>query len=248
MDDAYLNLALKALADRRRFRILREVVDAGELTCGQIGEALPVAQPTVSHHIHVLVEAGLLTLRRSGQQTFVTVDRDALEAVPRLLAERLFGPRPAAGRDTVLEISRPFEAPAERVYDAWLDPAAVADWMFPAPSDTVEEVRIDPRVGSTFNFRVRRGREVIEHVGEYLELCRPERLAFTWCFADEEARSRVAVAITPSEEGCTLTLRHTLDPDWADEAPRIERVWQGMLTALSKEIDRGTASGGYGRR
>ena len=78
-------------------------------------------------------------------------------------------------------VKRRFAAPAERVFDAWLEPKLVAQWMF-GPSLRDEEIvriAIDPRVGGLFSFVVRRQGQEIDHVGEYLEIDRPRRLAFT---------------------------------------------------------------------
>ncbi len=96
MDDAALIQVLKALADPTRFRIMREVAAAGELTCGQVGDLFTLAQPTVSHHIHILIEVGLLTVRRAGQMGFVSVNRATLASVPELLSDRLVAPAEAS--------------------------------------------------------------------------------------------------------------------------------------------------------
>jgi ArsR family transcriptional regulator len=60
----------KALADSTRMAILTAVAQAGELSCGEVAERFPVGQPTVSHHLKVLADAGLVAVRRSGQHAF----------------------------------------------------------------------------------------------------------------------------------------------------------------------------------
>jgi DNA-binding transcriptional ArsR family regulator len=92
LDDRALVRALKALADPTRFRMVQEIAAAGELSCGQVAELFDVSQPTVSHHLNVLVDAGVLCVRTEGKHRFTSVNHPLLAAVSRLLATRL-GPR-----------------------------------------------------------------------------------------------------------------------------------------------------------
>jgi ArsR family transcriptional regulator, arsenate/arsenite/antimonite-responsive transcriptional repressor len=56
----------RALADPTRFRLLREIAANAEITCRELVERLPVSQATVSHHLKVLAEAGLVSARQDG--------------------------------------------------------------------------------------------------------------------------------------------------------------------------------------
>jgi ArsR family transcriptional regulator len=89
---------LKALAHPRRFRMVQEIVAAGELSCGQVGEKFPLSQPTVSHHLKILTDAGVIVARREGQHAYISVDRRLLQEVGGLLPARLAVPRSAARR------------------------------------------------------------------------------------------------------------------------------------------------------
>jgi uncharacterized protein YndB with AHSA1/START domain len=74
-----------------------------------------------------------------------------------------------------------FMAPPERVFDAWLDPDAIARWLLAtSPDDDIIHIERDARAGGKFSFKVRRAAQEIDHVGEYRELVRPRRLAFTF--------------------------------------------------------------------
>jgi len=97
MDDGRLVRVLKALADPKRFRMVQELAEAGELCCGDLGRCFEVSQPTISHHLKLLAEAGVLTVRHDGQRHFISVNRGLLDEMSALLPARLRvgGPRPA---------------------------------------------------------------------------------------------------------------------------------------------------------
>jgi uncharacterized protein YndB with AHSA1/START domain len=84
----------------------------------------------------------------------------------------------STSQSIVARVSHTFSAPAERVYDAWLDPTRIGQWLFATPSGEMVRVQIDPRVGGCFNVIERRDGEDVEHIGEFVELVRPTRLVF----------------------------------------------------------------------
>ena len=85
MDEVKLVKALKALADKNRLRMVREIAAAGELTCGQVKERFHLSQPTVSHHLKLLVDAGVLGVRQSGQHHFISVNLALIHEVGTFL-------------------------------------------------------------------------------------------------------------------------------------------------------------------
>lgn len=142
-------------------------------------------------------------------------------------------------------VTQHFAVPAERVFDAWLTPTLIGQWMFgPAlREEEVVQITVDGRVGGRFSFVVRRQGQEIDHIGEYLELERPHRLVFTWGirgYAEDE--SRVLIDIVPQGDGCELTLVHEMAPEWADFAERSRAGWANMVGVLSDQLS-ATASG-----
>ena len=128
-----------------------------------------------------------------------------------------------------------FTVPPQRVYDAILDPAMIARFMF-GPLLREEEIlhiRNDPRVGGEFSYKVRRSKDEIDHVGRFLELDPPKRIAFTWAIAPERDGSTVSIDIAPTKEGCTVTLMHEMAPEWADFLDRSRAAWGKMLGVLA---------------
>jgi uncharacterized protein YndB with AHSA1/START domain len=72
------------------------------------------------------------------------------------------------------------------LFDAWLDPEALAVWMRPG---TIKKTtaKVDARVGGRYEI-VMQGDETYPHSGEYLVIDRPRRLAFTWISNGTEQR------------------------------------------------------------
>ena len=81
--------ALKALADPTRFRMVQEIAAAGELSCGQLTERFDVSQPTISHHLKLLMEAGLLVRRAEGKHHYTSVDKKLVARIAALIPSRL---------------------------------------------------------------------------------------------------------------------------------------------------------------
>lgn len=56
----------RALADPTRLRLLRAIFSRSEVSCRELVALLPVTQATVSHHLKVLSDAGLVAARQDG--------------------------------------------------------------------------------------------------------------------------------------------------------------------------------------
>jgi ArsR family transcriptional regulator len=86
-DDAEATAALfKALADPARVRIVSMLARSPEPACVcELTPSLGLSQPTVSHHLKKLVQAGLLEREQRGVWAFYTLDRAALERAASVL-------------------------------------------------------------------------------------------------------------------------------------------------------------------
>ena len=77
----------KALSDPTRLRILKVVSQMRELCEGNIVPAFGLSQPTISYHLKVLREAGLIESDRRGQWVYHRVSQRALLGAVRHLTE-----------------------------------------------------------------------------------------------------------------------------------------------------------------
>ena len=70
-------LFAKAIADETRQKIMSECC-CNELSVGEIVEKVGFSQPTISHHLAILREAGLVDVREEGKQTFYSLNQDRI--------------------------------------------------------------------------------------------------------------------------------------------------------------------------
>jgi ArsR family transcriptional regulator len=68
-------LFAKAISDDTRQKIMTECCCC-ELSVNEIVDKLDVSQPTVSHHLAILRDAGLVRIREEGKQTFYTLNQE----------------------------------------------------------------------------------------------------------------------------------------------------------------------------
>jgi ArsR family transcriptional regulator, arsenate/arsenite/antimonite-responsive transcriptional repressor len=74
---------LKVLADPTRLRLLSMLLDSehGEACTCDLVEPLGLSQPTVTHHLHRMAEAGIVHGEKRGRWTFYSVDKNAIETI-----------------------------------------------------------------------------------------------------------------------------------------------------------------------
>lgn len=84
--DEELAAMARALSHPARVAIVRHLAEAGTCICGQIVEVMPLAQATVSQHLKVLKEAGLVQGEVDGPRTCYCVAPDGLKRFKALVA------------------------------------------------------------------------------------------------------------------------------------------------------------------
>ncbi len=77
-------LLLQAAADPTRLAILRQLADCESVCACDFTSCCDVTQPTVSHHLRVLREAGWVTTERRGTWIYYSIQPDAVERFSRL--------------------------------------------------------------------------------------------------------------------------------------------------------------------
>ena len=146
-----------------------------------------------------------------------------------------------------VRVTHRYSVSSERVFDAWLNPALAARFLFATRTGNILRCEIEAEVGGAFTVTDRRphsdGDESVfdaEHRGTYIEIDRPRRLVFDFSvppYTDEP--SRVSIDIAPiGVSVCELTLSHDMgDSRYAEQFEELTRSgWTKMLATLDKEL------------
>jgi uncharacterized protein YndB with AHSA1/START domain len=128
-------------------------------------------------------------------------------------------------------VSREFEAPVAKVFEAWLDPKVLAKFMNPCVGGPDATVTNDPVEGGAFEIIMKAEDKDIPHRGVYRKIDRYTRLVFTWDSPFSLPDSVVTLDFTERNGGTALTLTHV---KFASEEARKghEGGWTGILASL----------------
>jgi len=145
-----------------------------------------------------------------------------------------------------LLIRRSIRAPAGQVFDAFVDAAVLPRWHCPRGM-SVRDASVDARVDGAWRIDMR-SREGQSHVvgGRFLELHRPDRLAYTWTWREGTAdmagvETLIEIAFVRREHGTELRMRHSGFPTEAARAGHA-RGWESVFNRLNDLLDpQGTA-------
>jgi DNA-binding transcriptional ArsR family regulator len=85
--------AFKALGDPVRWEILERASGADQVACQDL-DSLPVSKPTISYHLKILSQAGLISVRKAGRNSYYSLEREALHQVLDALWALAPTPRP----------------------------------------------------------------------------------------------------------------------------------------------------------
>jgi len=88
----------KALGDETRLRIYEAISATDHMNCGEIVSMRGVTPATVSHHLKILSEAGLIACRRQGQFVYSQTVPETIAAYTRALAKIACGEKAARRR------------------------------------------------------------------------------------------------------------------------------------------------------
>ncbi len=78
-------LVFKAFCDENRIKILN-ILSSGEKCACKLLEALSVTQPTLSHHMKILCDAGVVKARKEGKWMYYSLSHEGLRAAEEYLS------------------------------------------------------------------------------------------------------------------------------------------------------------------
>jgi ArsR family transcriptional regulator len=87
MDHSQIEKISKALADKTRLKVLEAISARGQMYCGEIVSLRGITPATVSHHLKVLQDAGLIECQREGQFVYSHTRPEKIEEYTASLAK-----------------------------------------------------------------------------------------------------------------------------------------------------------------
>jgi uncharacterized protein YndB with AHSA1/START domain len=140
---------------------------------------------------------------------------------------------------TTLHLERTFDAPAERVFDAWTSEEVMRRWFHGRVGWETPVAEVDLRVGGAVRIVMRDPETGKEYGGGgvYTEIERPSRLAFTWVWDDEKRDTLIEIEFEETDGATRVSFTHNSLRD-AESVREHEGGWtacfdelQGVLAA-----------------
>jgi uncharacterized protein YndB with AHSA1/START domain len=247
------NDPFKALAHPLR-RDIVERLSGGPATVAEVTRGFDVSKPTISRHLKMLEEAGVVSR--------VIVGRNhRLELDPRTLAEtadwietqrarweRLFdvvgeyleergNEEMTERREFELRIERTFDAPAEEVFDAWTSPEVLRRWFHSDPDWSTPTAEVDLQVGGKVRVAMRET-DGTEHAmgGEFTLIDRPHRLVMTWTFDEWPEKQQMIELEFTERGGRTTVVLINSGIDTEQHRDDQQGGWKGCLDSLERAL------------
>jgi uncharacterized protein YndB with AHSA1/START domain len=138
-----------------------------------------------------------------------------------------------------LLIERSFQAPAQRVFDAWTSEKVMRRWFHGEHHWETPVAEVDLRLGGNVRVVMRNPDDGTEHGGggHYTEIDPPHRLAFTWTWDNEEPARETLLELDFEEVDGTTTVRltHTNLRD-QESVLSHEGGWNNALDSLGQVL------------
>jgi uncharacterized protein YndB with AHSA1/START domain len=126
----------------------------------------------------------------------------------------------------IVRVQRVMPAAPEVVFDQWLDPESLQEWMCPRPLRVVA-VTVEAHVGGSVRFDVDDSGTSVLITGRFLAIERPNLLRFMWSnsnWADPTVANVVNVAFAPiGDDQTMMSIEHSLQPP--EEFDNFQNGW-----------------------
>ena len=136
-----------------------------------------------------------------------------------------------------LRLSRRFDAPPERVFEAWTDPEVLRRWWAAHPDWDTPAAEADPRPGGRYRLSMTdtASGETRTVAGRYTVVEAPRRLVYTWRWEGMPTETLVTVEFHPDGEGTRVELHQAGFPDAHDRDMHADG-WRGCLDNLTRRV------------
>ena len=138
--------------------------------------------------------------------------------------------------DLVVNLEKNIAAPIDKVFNAWLDPVLLTQFILPMPGMPEPEVSNHPEVGGAFTIIMQVGSDKVPHTGKYLLIERPNKLSFSWQSPCSTDGSTVTIVFSEIDENTTnVVLTHIKFID-EESCSDHEGGWTNILIRLNNML------------
>jgi uncharacterized protein YndB with AHSA1/START domain len=142
---------------------------------------------------------------------------------------------------TSLHLERTYDATAEEVFDAWTNPEVLRRWWAAAPTWRTPVAEVDLRVGGSYRISMEDPETGAVHTvgGEYREVRRPERLAYSWCWEQGGGGTGHVSTVTVDfldEGGRTTVVLEHIGLATPESCEQHRHGWRGCMESLQTRI------------
>ncbi len=143
------------------------------------------------------------------------------------------------GKPVTVSMARTCKGSTQKVFDQWLIPVFIGEWMFGPHTGTSEviELRNTVRRGGEFQFRTRSGKQEVIYSGHYEVLRIPNSLNFTWVDSRRpQITLEVSVDFSAQDEKTRLKVSVKVPAEIKDEKDAIKELWGARCDALVERL------------
>jgi uncharacterized protein YndB with AHSA1/START domain len=134
-----------------------------------------------------------------------------------------------------LQLRRTFPAPRERVFRAWIDAKEFAQWFHPTIDHTTVITLLDVKVGGKYSLEMHHKNGAVHRLsGSYQQIKPPEKLVFTWRWAEDPHGEETLVSLEFRDLGNSteIILNHGQFPS-VESREKHNHGWLGCMDQLS---------------
>jgi len=106
-----------------------------------------------------------------------------------------------------MSVRRRIPAPRDVVFEAWIDPQGIREWMLPGDAISANAA-LDVRVGGSYRIVIRSKDQEHVHTGTYQVVDRPSKLVFTWTSRNDSPATLVTVEFLDRGQETELIITH----------------------------------------
>jgi uncharacterized protein YndB with AHSA1/START domain len=141
-------------------------------------------------------------------------------------------------RARVLRIERNFDAPVERVFEAWTSEEVLRRWLHGLPDWETPTAEVDLRVGGRIRIVMRDPSDGAESgaTGEYRVVDPPHRLVFTWVWDDQPDQPQLIELEFFERDGATTVLMTNSSIPTGEQRGSQQRGWNVCFDNLERVL------------